>query len=538
MTVAAAELFARCQAAGLSLTAEGEALHVDFERPPPAELAYAESVGRPQPSVAREISAAKVAEAVTDIEYDKIAGQFSELVEIHAARPWLWPALVTALVAEKWTVARTREKVEHLKGLPGDAPGWAGEKFVEGLVSGVVPVRDVGRCEACFENAISETIRIRNEIIGLGGDETSSEEDVGFEFWDSICSRDSHRYYFASYSDVMEACDLYVKKEKSTLDELKSAKRTAEKNAQKKQEAAAVRSARLLEFVSLNEWKTLDDETRQVLLPPDPGRVTAAKFNPQESGAIEWAQWSWNPITGCEHDCPYCYARDIANDARKASAFPNGFAPTLRPRSLLAPRNHPEVPLEAQADARFRNVFTGSMADIWGRWVPDEWIVAVLEAIRAAPQWNFLTLTKFPKRMAEFDIPENCWPGTTVDLQARVRAAEDAFAKVKSKVRWLSCEPLLEPLRFRHLDRFNWIVIGGASRSSQTPIWRPPYVWVRDLEQQADDVVMPVYMKTNLFGHEDKGGYRGNARRLELPWDAPVTLDPMQAPPEFRYRGK
>jgi hypothetical protein len=38
MTVAAAELFARCQAAGLSLTAEGEALHVDFERPPPAEL--------------------------------------------------------------------------------------------------------------------------------------------------------------------------------------------------------------------------------------------------------------------------------------------------------------------------------------------------------------------------------------------------------------------------------------------------------------------------------------------------------------------
>jgi pyruvate-formate lyase-activating enzyme len=23
--------------------------------------------------------------------------------------------------------------------------------------------------------------------------------------------------------------------------------------------------------------------------------------------------WSWNPVTGCLHDCPYCYARDIAN---------------------------------------------------------------------------------------------------------------------------------------------------------------------------------------------------------------------------------
>lgn len=28
---------------------------------------------------------------------------------------------------------------------------------------------------------------------------------------------------------------------------------------------------------------------------------------------IEWAAYSWNPITGCLHNCPYCYARDIAN---------------------------------------------------------------------------------------------------------------------------------------------------------------------------------------------------------------------------------
>jgi hypothetical protein len=38
MTAAVADLLARCQAAGLLLTAEGEALHVDFEDPPPAEL--------------------------------------------------------------------------------------------------------------------------------------------------------------------------------------------------------------------------------------------------------------------------------------------------------------------------------------------------------------------------------------------------------------------------------------------------------------------------------------------------------------------
>src|SRR5262249_18989020 len=38
MSAAVAQLIARCRAAGLSLTVEGEALHVDFECPPAAEL--------------------------------------------------------------------------------------------------------------------------------------------------------------------------------------------------------------------------------------------------------------------------------------------------------------------------------------------------------------------------------------------------------------------------------------------------------------------------------------------------------------------
>ena len=27
---------------------------------------------------------------------------------------------------------------------------------------------------------------------------------------------------------------------------------------------------------------------------------------------IDWAEASWNPVTGCQHDCEYCYARRIA----------------------------------------------------------------------------------------------------------------------------------------------------------------------------------------------------------------------------------
>ena len=61
--------------------------------------AYAVSVGRSQPTIAREISAARVAGAVTDIGYE-VGDRFSQLVEIHAAPDWLWPALVAAMLRD------------------------------------------------------------------------------------------------------------------------------------------------------------------------------------------------------------------------------------------------------------------------------------------------------------------------------------------------------------------------------------------------------------------------------------------------------
>jgi hypothetical protein len=40
-----------------------------------------------------------------------------------------------------------------------------------------------------------------------------------------------------------------------------------------------------------------------------------SKFN-ETNESIDWAWWSWNPITGCNHGCPYCYARDIATSSK------------------------------------------------------------------------------------------------------------------------------------------------------------------------------------------------------------------------------
>jgi protein gp37 len=248
-------------------------------------------------------------------------------------------------------------------------------------------------------------------------------------------------------------------------------------------------------FYTLADWHALADAEREAALARRDRQHT---FNAQDTTSIEWARWSWNPVTGCKHDCSYCYARDIA-----ARYYEQGFVPAFYPSRLDGPRTT-KVPERAAQDTGYRNVFTCSMADLFGRWVPDDWIEAVLDSVRANPQWNFLFLTKFPIRLQEFAFPDNAWVGTTVDAQARVANAEAAFAKVQAKVKWLSCEPLLEPLHFKRLDLFQWVVIGGASRSSETPEWRPPFQWIVDLHAQAAAAKCRVYHKTNLLGEENR----------------------------------
>jgi protein gp37 len=162
------------------------------------------------------------------------------------------------------------------------------------------------------------------------------------------------------------------------------------------------------------------------------------------------------------------------------------------------------------------------MADLFGRWVPAEWIEAVLDTVRKCSEWTFLFLTKFPIRMAEFDFPQNTWVGTTVDCQARVKNAEKAFRKVKAGVKWLSCEPLIEPLKFSDLGAFNWMVIGGASESSKTPEWVPPRAWVEDLKKAAKAAGCLAYEKENALVRE--------CSYPDVPWQ-----EPTEAPESLRY---
>jgi hypothetical protein len=58
---------------------------------------------------------------------------------------------------------------------------------------------------------------------------------------------------------------------------------------------------------------------------------------------------------------------------------------------------------------------------------------------------------------------------------------------------------MLEKLYVDDWSPFDWVVMGGASRSSQTPEWRPPWSWICSLIDEALRNGVPVYQKSNLF---------------------------------------
>ena len=120
---------------------------------------------------------------------------------------------------------------------------------------------------------------------------------------------------------------------------------------------------------------------------------------------------TWNPITGCLHDCIYCWARRLAlTRLRRTRRYRNGFKPRL---------NEEEFRKRFKPD---RFVFCCDMGDAFGDWVPDEWILRVFRHVMRFTRTRFLFLTKNPHRYYELleqhgptVFPRNGVYGATVE---------------------------------------------------------------------------------------------------------------------------
>ncbi len=210
--------------------------------------------------------------------------------------------------------------------------------------------------------------------------------------------------------------------------------------------------------------------------------------------SIEWTDFSWNPVTGCKHGCPYCYGERIAR--RFKSNFPNGYEPTFHEDRL-------EEPLEREKPAM---IFTVNMGDLFGEWVPRKWIEKIIGVTRRAPQHTFQFLTKNPRRYKEFGFPENCWLGATVESQEQAGRIPRLALASQNNIHYLSIEPFYGPIqglrRYLEWNAINWILV-GAETGPGSDKRRPEDEWVEDIIEICDRTDTPLFLKDNLEWPEE-----------------------------------
>ena len=199
------------------------------------------------------------------------------------------------------------------------------------------------------------------------------------------------------------------------------------------------------------------------------------------STKIEWTTETWNPVTGCTQlsaGCANCYAKTIALQMQKNGVrkYANGFTVTMHEYALNMPRLLHEPSF----------IFVCSMADLFHKEVPFEFIDKVMDVIRSTPWHTYQILTKRAERMAEYfatrAIPANVWLGVSVEA-SDVKHRIDSLRKLPASIRFLSCEPLVEDLGELDLTNINWVIVGGEHAVNARPMKEP---WVLSIKEQTE----------------------------------------------------
>ena len=238
---------------------------------------------------------------------------------------------------------------------------------------------------------------------------------------------------------------------------------------------------------------------------------------------IEWCDMTWNPVTGCLHNCEYCYAGKISdrfqiNDVGKHINIP--FISEWEKYSIgdkiysryFQPRFHSARLDEPQKHKKPQNVFVCSMADLFGEWIPDEWIQEVFKACEAAPQHRYLFLSKNPLRYAtlskvqKLPCKDNFWYGTTITNDDTVY-----YRSVPRNV-FVNIEPIQTNIRAdKDLTAISWVIIGAETGNHKGKVI-PKREWIENIVENCRNVGVPVFLKDNL------ASVWGEPLIQEFPW--------------------
>lgn len=261
---------------------------------------------------------------------------------------------------------------------------------------------------------------------------------------------------------------------------------------------------------------------------------------------IAWCDYTWNPVTGCSHAGPECWhcwaerfmhrqaARDDAPDYMTSQDWTQANADAV----VTTHADRLDEPATYHYPRGPGRVFVVSMGDLFHREVGPRFVQDVLDVVAAHPEHVWILLTKRPHNAADWRLewPDNVWLGTSVgsgpggtfpNTTHRIEQLRDIDVATK----WVSFEPLIEPVGEVALEHIDWVVVGGESAPDDERR-ELDHAWARDILRQcrAQDVAF-FFKQSSAPGPEQgtrltveaDGGYLVQQAIREIPELPAVT---------------
>jgi protein gp37 len=211
-----------------------------------------------------------------------------------------------------------------------------------------------------------------------------------------------------------------------------------------------------------------------------------------KNSAIGWTDHTFNIRIGCtrvSEGCVNCYAEAL--DRKRFSQFGGAHWGPRAKRHILADstwKNPVKWDKDAAKEGTRKRVFCCSLADAFED-VDDGQLERLWALIRVTPNLDWQLLTKRPENIARMlpadwsDGWPNVWLGATVENQRRADERIPILRRLPAVVRFLSCEPLLEPIGL-DLAGIGWVIVGAESGPFKRPLRPMELDWVRSLRDQ------------------------------------------------------
>lgn len=234
--------------------------------------------------------------------------------------------------------------------------------------------------------------------------------------------------------------------------------------------------------------------------------------------------------------CANCYASALNTKGARFGGNGRKFG--------VRPEGHPEMVLSMQMVNKWRNIrkarriFVGSMTDIFGTWVQDWMLFAMLDAMDNSVA-TFQLLTKRPQRMSEVVgdwlrmngkglLPANIWVGVSAEDQRCYNERALWLGRTLAQTRFLSLEPLLGAIditQSREIDMVDWVIVGGESGPNARPL---QLEWIEDILGQCKAANIPAFVKQlgSHWAKETDAGHNKGGDPAEWPAALRVRMFP------------